>query len=359
MQGSVIRNFHEITVEWLNDVLQKYGAIESGEVCKVEVLPLKSDNSSTYRLVLEYSEHSIGEKPKSLFLKLCTSNEQFISSSEVFYYNHDYITLANAPILTCYDASYDEETHSYHILLEDVSITHVPSWKYKPSLEYGKAIVEAMAKLHAHHWVTNNLSKRIAASIPGEEQINRYLAEIRPGLKNLLDACKNDIPPHWVNALYHLFEKHPIKMLERTNHEEGFTLIHGDLNPGNILIHQKDMTPLYLIDRQPFVWQFPYWLGVSDVTYAIVHWWDSKSRKEWEFPILEHYHETLVNEGVNGYSWEQLLYDYKLCSVQSVYVVTNWCVDVKELEKMRWVWFPQLQKAMTAIFDLNCLEILV
>lgn len=359
MQGSVITHYSEITKEWLTAALHKSGALASGEVCKIEVLPAKSDNSSTFKLVLEYSEQAAGKKPKNLFLKLYTSSKQFVSSSEVFYYNRDYLSLPDSPILTCYDARYDEESHSYHVLLEDVSKTHMPGWDYTPTLEYGKAIVEAMAKLHAHHWVTRRLAEGTSGHIPGEEQINRYLAEIRPGLNNLLNACKNDIPAHWIKTLHHLFERHPLKMLERTQNKEGFTLIHGDLNPGNILVHKKNITPLYLIDRQPFVWQFSYWLGVSDAAYSIVHWWDAKSRKEWELPILQHYYHTLMNEGVKGYSWEQLLYDYKLCAIQSVYVATNWCVNVEEMEEMRWVWFPQLQKSMTAFFDLNCLDLLV
>lgn len=46
--------------------------------------------------------------------------------------------------------------------------------------------------------------------------------------------------------------------------------------------------------------------------------------------------------------------DYKLTAVQNIYVAVAWCIGEAERTTMRWVWQPQLEKALTAFFDLTC-----
>jgi Ser/Thr protein kinase RdoA (MazF antagonist) len=146
-------------------------------------------------------------------------------------------------------------------------------------------------------------------------------------------------------------------MIARTRDSTGFTLVHGDVNPGNILAPRDGPGPIYLVDRQPFDWSLTTWLGVSDLAYMIVHWWDTELRRRWELPILRHYHEQLERRGIAEYTWDQLMRDYKLAAVQSVYVAVEWCVLEEDRTKMRWVWEPKFQKAMAAFFDLRCAEL--
>ncbi|MBP1963291.1 phosphotransferase family protein [Paenibacillus aceris] len=357
--SKMIRHPYELSRARLTEILRRTGALTAGEVAGLEVFPARSDNSRVYRVRISYSEEAEGVLPQTLFLKLCDS-VQFAAASEPAYYARDYITLQNAPILRCYDAGHDASEESYYLLLEDVTDTHKPSWEVQPTLQYGRALAEAVAKLHAHHWVNNELGAGRPGSqpVPEREEIERYLSAIRPGLDPLLEACRQDIPDLWTKTLPLILEKHPERMIERTRSHEGFTLIHGDLNPGNILIRHNGLAPMFLIDRQPFVWSLTCWLGVSDLAYAMIHWWDTESRRALEFQVLQQYHEVLRSNGVNLYSWEQLCLDYRLCVVQSLYVAVEWCADPSQMEPMRWVWYPQLQKAMTAFFDLKVSELL-
>jgi len=96
---------------------------------------------------------------------------------------------------------------------------------------------------------------------------------------------------------------------------------------------------------------------VSDIAYMMVHWWDSDARRTLEDSVLREYHRRLVEHGITDYDWVQLVQDYRLCAVQSLYVPTMRCVLKESREKMKWVWLPQLQKAMTAFFDLRCSEL--
>jgi len=89
----------------------------------------------------------------------------------------------------------------------------------------------------------------------------------------------------------------------------------------------------------------------------MVHWWDTDLRRQWERPILQHYYGQLTRRGIGAYPWEQLMRDYRLAAVQSVYVAVEWCVLEADRTRMRWLWEPQLQRAMTAFFDLRCTDL--
>ena len=112
-----------------------------------------------------------------------------------------------------------------------------------------------------------------------------------------------------------------------------------------------------MIDRQPFDWSLTTWLGVSDLAYMMVHWWETALRRQYELPILRRYHAALVERGITTYSWPQLLRDYRLCAVQSIYVATAWCAAEESLRTMRWVWWPLLLRSLAACADLRCAEL--
>jgi thiamine kinase-like enzyme len=174
----------------------------------------------------------------------------------------------------------------------------------------------------------------------------------------MLKSCEGEVDPSWAEVLIDTLERHPLKMVERTRDDEGFTLVHGDVNPGNILSPiNGDHSSVYIIDRQPFDWSLTVWLGVSDLSYMMVHRWESDLRRKFEFDILRHYHESLIRNCVSGYSWEKLLRDYRLCAVQSIYVAAEWCVLEEDRVNMKWLWLPQLKKSMAAFFDLRCYEL--
>lgn len=86
----------------------------------------------------------------------------------------------------------------------------------------------------------------------------------------------------------------------------------------------------------------------------MVQYWDTRSRRESEMPILKEYHRQLIVNGVIGYSWDQLLADYKLCVAQGVYTVTEWCIKPEDRERMRWLWWLELERTLDAFFDRGC-----
>ena len=357
MTEQVIQTVDQVTPEWLTDVLRQSEALTSGRVASIGLESSERILSTSTRLRIAYSENATGAMPPRLFLKTVNAeqDEDFFGVSEVNYYRRDYKGLACAPIPRCYDAVFSEERRCYHLLLDDLANSHIEA-KHKPrTLAYGLALAEALACLHAHWWGAKRLAE-LGEAIPSSQQIERFVEIARPGASHILGAFTGELKSHWPAAINGILERHPQAMVERTSDDSGFTLIHGDANWNNILVPRDADQPLYIIDRQPFDWSLTVWLGVYDLAYVLVLDWDIDERRRFEFPILRHYHEQLTTRGILDYSWEQLVWDYRLSAVICIYVAIEWCRGGIN-EQWVHVWLPMLQQALTACDDLDCREL--
>jgi len=302
-----------------------------------------------------YSKDAKGSLPKKLFLKMVETDwgdTESFTDSEVRYYTRDYIDLANAPLLQCYCANYSKKQERYHLLLDDVSDTHIEAAKKVPTLDFGLALAEGLAILHAHWWGSERLAEA-GTSMHSADHIRKFVDIAAPGVEHIIEKYSHELQPHWWKKLHEIFVKHPQTLIDRAGDMNGFTIIHGDVGAGNVLVPRQGDRPIYIIDRQPFNWSLTTWLGVYDLSYAIVLDWEVETRRRYEMPILERYLEHLIKNGVQNYTWEQLYKDYRLCAVMGTYIATEYCRGGIN-EKWVHVWLPMLQRALTACDDLDC-----
>jgi hypothetical protein len=344
----------QVNAAWLTAVLQQSGALKEGAVEAYEVIEGETRLSSNARLKLTYATGSHGDLPQKLFLKLVNTDQddEFFGDSELTYYVRDYVGVEGAPLLRCYDGAYSAVQRRYHLLMEDVSETHVPSIERPLSLEHGYALAEGLATLHAHWWGREGIAA-YGESLPSDETIRRYVGMCEPGAGYIIASCADQLKAHWSEALLEFYAQHPRLMIDRTHDGNGFTMVHGDVNAFNVLIPIEGDRPIYVIDRQPFDWSLKTWLGVSDFSFALVIDCAPETRRQLEQPILKHYHEQLIQQGVQGYSWEQLWRDYRLAAAACIYTVTEWSRGGLNTE-FQYIWMPMLQRTMTAYDDLEC-----
>jgi hypothetical protein len=354
MIDNVITELNPLTPGRLTHILSEKGALDAGTVLSSSADSKERDLSTGCRIKVSYSEDARGAMPDRLFLKMVKTDmaDEFFGPSEVDYYTRDYIGLADAPLVRCYHARYSEKHACYHLLMDDLAETHVEASQKAPSLEYGQALAAGLAAMHAHWWGRQRLEEG-GAPIPDTAKIARFVDVARPGLEPILHACSDQLASHWPQELRQLFDRFPKAMVDRTRDGNGFTLIHGDVNPGNVQVPKSGHSPLYILDRQPFDWSLTTWLGAYDLSYPIVHHWEIETRRLLEIQILKHYHEHLISHGVTEYPWEQLYDDYRLSAVISVFVAVEWCRGGVQ-EQYKHIWLPMLQRAMTAIDDLEC-----
>ncbi|MCB0034329.1 MAG: phosphotransferase [Anaerolineales bacterium] len=355
---NVITELNQVTPAWLTAVLTQNGALQAGHVTAIETADGRGNWSQNGVLKIQYSDDALGERPLTLFLKLVdtdTGDGEYFDDSEVTYYTRDYVGVENAPLIRCYEGAYAAEQMRYHLLLEDLSDTHEECRYKEPTLEYGEALAEGLAVLHAHWWGAERLTTAVAPIHP-PEFMQRFVDIAAPGVEPIISHHAADLKPHWPALMREIYAHHPQALIDRTKNAHGFTLIHGDVNPSNILAPKRGERPLYIIDRQPFDWSLTTWLGVYDLAYAMVLYWETDKRRELERPILRHYHEQLYQHGVQDYSWEQLWDDYRLCVAMGVYIATEWCRG-GDTERWREIWMFELRRSLTACDDLACAEL--
>ncbi|MGB3716890.1 MAG: hypothetical protein WA996_20920 [Candidatus Promineifilaceae bacterium] len=359
MVDTVITNPDQVTVEWLTGVLSTGGALTEGAVAKFDLDTGRGNWSTSASLKLHYTDGSVGTLPKRLFLKMvdadASSSDEFFSPSEVTYYTRDYIGVEVAPLFGCYSAVFSEIQLCYHLLLNDLSETHIEASEKAPTLEYGLALAEGLAVMQARWWGAQRLAE-VDASKHSAAHIRRFVDIAEPGAGHILERFSAELKPHWPDMMRALFANHPRAIIERTQDDNGFTLIHGDTGQTNILVPRDGDRPIYIIDRQPFDWSLTIWLGVYGLARAIVLDWEVDARRRLEIPILKHYHEWLLKSDVTGYTWERLYDDYRLPVAMGVYIATEYCRSGVH-ERMRWLWMAMLQRSLTACDDLDCSEL--
>jgi hypothetical protein len=358
MQEKVISNLEQATKEWLTAVLSHNGALTQGSVTAVTMNTGHGNWSESGSLQLAYSPDAQGERPSRLFLKLVNTDAgdgEFFLPSEVDYYLRDYLDVPDAPLLRCYDGRFSPQLQRYHLLLEDVSATHVVADDKAPTLAHGLALAEALAILHARWWGTDRLAEANAPSHDADH-IRRFAAMAEPGVAHALTLFADDLKPHWPDFLRALFANLPERLVARAQDTANFTLIHGDPNTRNLMVPREGERPLYLIDKQPFDWSLTTWLGAFDLAYAIALYWESNLRRGLETAVLRHYHQTLLRRGVQGYSWEQLYEDYRMSVAMMVVVAVEY---LRGGGDPRWRDFQRglVQRTLTACDDLNCYEL--
>jgi len=272
-------------------------------------------------------------------------------SSEVDYYTRDFTGVEGALLVRCYDAVFSGELQRYHVLLDNLSATHINAEEKIVTIEYGLALAEGLAVMHAHWWGAQRFTQ-VGATMHTAEHILRYVGIAESGGENIINHFSSSLGLHWIDAIRALYTKHPQIIIKRTKDDRGFTLIHGDLGHKNVLVPRAGDRPIYIIDRQPFDWALTTWLGIYDLAYAMVLDWEIKTRRHLEMPILRSYHDHLIKNGVADYSWEQLCDDYKLCVAMCVYVATEYFRG--DLHGP-WVstWLLMLRRALTACEDLD------
>lgn len=325
----VLHDANHITPAWLEQILGQ--AVRHVE--RVEA-------AGTWSVHVRLRVHLAGEEtPRRLRVKLGSATT--FGRGEVDYYRRYFTALEDAPLLRCYHAAADV-TH-YHLLLEDVAETHRDQFEVPPTELYGRKLVEAMARLHAHCW---------PRPAPDADALERALASARAGLPRLIDAMAAGFTAADRDAVREQFDWHPDALRARLALPTGFTWLHGDLNPGNVLAPIAGEGPFYLIDHQPFVeCPLPHWLGVYDLAYAIGVWWPAEARRAWERPLVAHWHAQLEARGVTGYPLAQAWDDWRLALLQGLYVPAARCSEPGAVDSMRWVWEPQLRRALAAMAD--------
>jgi hypothetical protein len=351
---NVLRDPAEATPGRITLLLRDGGGFPRGRVEAVRVELESSYTSTIARLALSYSADAPPGMPHRLFLKLSRMDSQqrvvgkLERRREVLFHTRVAPMMPDPPVVRCYHAAFDEESGASHLLLDDVSITHVQATpRVPPPIRQAASAMEALADFHAFWW--DNPQLGTIGTLPSPESAGEHTANARAHFPGFAAACAEAVSSERRKLYETVLDALP-RLQRRVTGHGNLTVIHGDANFSNVLLPRDPES-----DRSRIIdWQL--W-GVSfaaeDLSHMIALFWDREHRRSMERELLSRYHDRLLRNGPSAWSWTDLWDDYRLAVILRVLLMPMWF----------WLagspaWRGSLERALQAFDDLGCRELL-
>jgi len=292
--------------------------------------------------------------PARLFLKV-TKPELHVEyrlagQREVQFYRHIASDQTDLPIPRCYLAEWDPQENHASLLLEDLSTSHTQRpLPLPPGPAHSLKIVESLAKIHARWWNHPALGKSIGEALTSN-QAAESLSRLHTSLPHFLDYLGDALLPARREAYERILSSTFLhRRADRLQNLERVTLIHGDAHTNNVMlpINEDDAV---LIDWHRWSIDIP----LIDVAFLIALHWSSPRRRHDERLLIEHYHQTLLANGVDGYSFDDCWRDYR----ESVIIMTLIPIGQTRRGMPAGVIWYGTDNSMSAFDDLGCSDLL-
>jgi Ecdysteroid kinase-like family len=339
----------------LTTALRKAGVLGEGRVHTVDLEdPRDTILSHIVRLKLTYDGVASGA-PVSLILKTARSdrlNPSWVAGrQEVAFYTQVAPRLPVGPVPRCFEADWNAETNAWHLLLEDLTATHMSAtiWPLPPTLHQCESIVGSLARVHAEWWDHPSLGVSVGTWLDANalEQIRQTFAG---HLARFTDQFGDRLPVERRELYHRLADARP-RLVQRYLSHRNVTIAHGDAHVWNCWLPRDAEAD----DARFFDWDN--WhidVGTSDLAYMIAMHWYPDRRRRYERPLLDRYHGALLAHGVEGYDRRALADDYRLSVLWRV--MTPVWQAANNIPTV--IWWNNLERIFMAVDDLDCRELL-
>jgi len=334
----------------LTDWLRSSGALPAGRVRHVEIDAEISTTVSTLTFVrVEYSSGVPRDLPTKLVVKrLLQSSTAPNVDPEAEFYRRVAPSLGTPPLARCL-AVEEGEARGRAIVLEDIRATHDHRpWPLPPTHEHAILAADALAHVHARWWEHEELGRSVGQGHT-RESLTAMMQGFAADLPSFLDALGDALPRASRRVYERVFASSLSPWLRLTD-ARALTVTHGDAHSWNFLFPRNGQGPAVLIDWQ--LWHLD--VGARDLAFLIALHWYPERRHELEEATLRRYHESLTAAGVQGYSWDDLMLDYRRCAIRNLtFPLILWKRGLSPE-----AWFHRLECALASFRDLHCEEVL-
>ena len=296
--------------EHITEALRRAGALGRCQVCDVVV---ESSRPTLLSLIirLRLSYDGPTDAPRTLILKtgLPTRGSDVVHSGhrEVEFYTQAGATSVGV-VPRCFEACRDQDTKDWHLLLEDLTDSHVigTTWPLPPTAQQCESIVSGLARMHAGWWDDPRLGVSVGTWVEPEtaNQGIRRLADrykvFAERLGDRLGAARRDLYGRFIDTAPHL--------LARYHSHRNLSIVHGDAHVWNFFLPRDGGNDVRLFDWD--AWRIG--LATNDLAYMMATHWYPERRRRMEQSLLDRYHLVLLAHGVCGYDRGALQDDYRL-----------------------------------------------
>jgi hypothetical protein len=342
----------KITASWLTAELRESGALPRGRVATLAVTLWRSKTlSDLYRLEATYTRSV--STPDSFILKLARPDADAVIGNrrrrkEYEFYTRVAREMSDLPVPFPYAAAFDPDARRSHLLLEDLTVTHLSTRApLPPTPDQLRGAVDCLAHIHARWWDHADHA-RVAAdrdeawiaerSDTTRRRLDRFLAESGAQLPESTHAALAAAILAWPNIM-------------RRSARPPLTLVHGDAHPWNFLTPRApEPGRVCLLDWEG--WSIE--PGANDLASLIALHLPVSERRRLERELVERYAERLREHGVAGYDPKACWDDYRRSVARRVLSpVALWSRGSRARS-----WWPMLEHITAAYHDLNCEDVL-
>lgn len=358
------QNPGEFTAEWLTTALKSGGVIKDAAVTSIEVSTIGEGSGFIGQLAQIRPTYDRAEDgaPSSIIAKMPGASEGGRQIGNLFDFYHReirfYREIARDVELRAprhYYSNMDREAQQYILLIEDLAPACVGDQATGCSLAQARLAVESIARFHATWWESPRLAQ-IGEWMPA---INAPVQQVAAGAyaqawQPFLDMFGATLSPE-VKSVCERIGSNVVK-IQTAFAQPPLTISHGDFRVDN-LFFADDGGELQLAVAD---WQIStLGRGTFDVAYLLCGGLPSELRREYERELVRLYHDTLVTNGVTGYSFEQCWDDYRLGALfQFVYIVIAVGTLDAANERGMALWTAWLQRGAAAVEELNAIEMM-
>jgi len=334
----------------LTSALYAAGSLRQGAVLKTEITKqIQTPISYLWFLEVLYAEGSSPELPTRLVLKWPVEDSPAPDRGipEIVFYRELSQPLPSPPIVRCL-ATAPPTSKLQWLILEDLRASYSnPPWPERPSDKEAHEAVAVLAQFHADWWESPALGSTIG-TLHTETALRAMVHGFRDKLPAFMNDLGEDLPDSDRSVLDSVFNS-PLRPWLRLVEQRALTIIHGDAHTWNFLFPRSGNGVPYLIDWQ--LWHVD--VGAKDLAFLIALHWDRSARRRLELPLLHFYSEELIRAGVIGYTFDDLLLDYRRCLVRNLsFPIILWSAG-----RPREAWRGRLDCALAAYRDFDCSEL--
>ena len=353
----------DLSSRWLTKALQYGQVIGTGAVREFECPHLEGGEGfygQISRLKLTYyPPKSVG--PRTMIAKFSSSNPEMRQrpntkasyEREVRFYQ-EAAQESPLPVPACYYADVDMESGWHILLLEDLAPAHSGSRTRGCSQTEARIAIHQIARFHAHWWESPGLDEfkwLSGTEIPGDTELAHFREQLWPAFLRKV----NTRLPDEVIKIGEMLGEYKGRIARRLFTQKPQTLIHADYQLENMMFGATEEEKFFVVD-----WQFvKRGSGIWDVAYFLSQSLTQEDRKATEMSILHGYLSILDDYGVQNYSFDNAMYDYRLSLIHRFgNLITTITAMPFTKEQIRMHIDVLLPRTIAAILDHDCHSLL-
>lgn len=327
----------KIDAEYLAAILP---LAESESIKQVDISEVVESNTS---LVIRASVFIISgcqEYIRKLFIKTSKSDNtnnpyHEMSMKECSFYEF-LLSHPNTdvPVSACYDVFISELTGEFVIVLEDLS----ERYKAPNNIDLSDkntwfACAESLARFHGAFWNDPQIGKG-ELSVMNEQEIESETRTHRVYLNSFLKEFNDRFDEKTIKIYEHAISINN-KLIREQNQsaikKNNVTICNGDSHIYNFMI-SLDSTKPVMVDFQ--FWGKGY--GVGDLAHLTRVNFPDEFKKNIQLHLVKRYHETLLEQGVVDYLWDNCINDYRKV-VATMVLIPMWQYCCFGLKYEEWI----------------------